>query len=63
MPVDPARAAGTRSVMNRTFYLCSNDCLAKFDRDPMTYAKRAMEAVPPASAARSERHAHGHGGC
>jgi YHS domain-containing protein len=63
MPVDLARAAATRSVMGRTFYLCSNDCLAKFDRDPLTYAKRAMEAMPPETAKRSERHAHHHGGC
>ncbi len=63
MPVDPARAAGTRSVMGRTFYLCSNDCLAKFDRDPMAYAHRPTEAVPPETAARSERHAHRHDGC
>ncbi len=64
MPVDPARAAGTRNVMGRTFYLCSKDCLDKFDRDPMSYAHRDMEAVPSAATASAQQpHAHRHGGC
>jgi len=41
MTVDPVRAAGTRVVMGRTFYLCSESCLATFDRDPEGYARRA----------------------
>ena len=59
MLIEPGDAAGTRSVMGRTFYLCSADCLAKFDHDPDTYAKRAPtdEARP---AQREHRH---HAGC
>ncbi len=62
MPVDPARAAGTRTLMGRTFHLCSKDCLDQFDRDPMAYAHRAMEAVPPTATA-PEHHGHRHAGC
>lgn len=55
MKVDPARAAGTRSVMGRSFYLCSAACLEKFDRDPEGYAERAYAA---AAAPGQERHQH-----
>jgi YHS domain-containing protein len=47
MDVDPAQAAGTRSVMGRTFYLCSAACLTKFDRDPEGYAQRASTGGTP----------------
>ncbi len=46
MPVDPARAEGTRTSMGRTFYLCSKACLEKFDRDPAAYAHQAMSDSP-----------------
>jgi P-type Cu+ transporter len=58
MNVDPARAAGVRSVMGRTFYLCSAVCLTKFDRDPEGYARRAA----PAAVAPGPRH-HQHQDC
>jgi len=48
MDVDPARAAGVRSVLGRTYYLCSKACLAKFDADPEGYAERAGPAAVPA---------------
>jgi YHS domain-containing protein len=60
MRVDPARAAGTRSSMGRTFYLCSKECLEKFDRDPMTYARRAIESAPGTA---THSGSHLHGGC
>lgn len=39
MQVDPAHAAGTRTIGGTTFYMCSADCLAKFDRDVASLAK------------------------
>ena len=38
MLVDPGEAAGQRSVDGKTFYFCSPDCLAKFDKSPQRYA-------------------------
>jgi len=58
MQVDPASAAGTRSVMGRSFYFCSALCLEGFDRDPKGYAERAYVA---ATARLRGRHQH-HGG-
>ena len=55
MNLDPARAAGVRSVMGRTFYLCSAACLAKFDRDPDGYAQRTGSAAVSAG---QEHHQH-----
>lgn len=42
MLVDPKQAAGQRVYEGKTYYLCSADCLAKFDQNPGRYA-------PPAS--------------
>jgi len=61
MQVDPARAAGTRNTMGRTFYLCSSVCLEKFDRDPESYARHAEVSAP--STMDAAGHRHGHGGC
>lgn len=59
MQIEPGDAAGTRTVGGRTFYLCSADCLAKFDRAPETYARRA-----PTDEARPAQGAHRHhAGC
>lgn len=59
MTVDPDRAAGTRSFGGRTFHLCSQSCLEKFDRDPASYAGRASDEEKNAAA-----HAgHGRHGC
>ena len=44
MTVDPARAAGSSRVGDRTFYFCSNSCKQKFDADPAAYG--ATEAKP-----------------
>lgn len=38
MQVDPEEAAGKRAYEGRTYYFCSPDCLAKFDRAPARYA-------------------------
>lgn len=39
MLVDPQQAAGQRTVEGRTYYLCSADCLKRFDQAPRHYAK------------------------
>jgi YHS domain-containing protein len=59
MTVDPDRAAGTRSFEGRTFHLCSQSCIEKFDRDPGSYARRASEEETNANAYSGRRH----GGC
>ena len=59
MQIEPGDAAGTRTGMGRTFYLCSADCLAKFDRDPDTYAKRS----PTDEARPAQREHRRHAGC
>ncbi len=46
MDVDVTRAAGTRSVVRGTVYLCSAACLAKFDSYPQEYAERVLPAAP-----------------
>ena len=35
MLVEPSEAAGKREFAGRTWYFCSADCLAKFDRTPL----------------------------
>jgi len=42
MQVDPSRAAGTRTIGATTFFLCSEDCLAKFDRDVARLAQTTI---------------------
>lgn len=37
MAVEPDRAAATREIGGRTYYLCSQDCAAAFDADPRRY--------------------------
>lgn len=37
MDIDPGRAAGTRVHDHTTLYLCSAECIAKFDKDPHRY--------------------------
>ncbi len=49
MAVDPAHAAGSSRVGDRTFYFCNPNCKAKFDADPAAYAGAARPqptAVP-----------------
>ena len=55
MDMDVTRAAGTRSAVGGTFYLCSEACLAKFDRDPEGYAQRIL---PTASLPGQEHQQH-----
>ena len=45
MTVDPAHAAGSSRIGNRTFYFCSTSCKQKFNADPAAYG-----AAAPASA-------------
>jgi len=47
MPVDPGRAAGTRTIGRTTFYMCSADCLAKFDHDAARLARNAGSGNRP----------------
>jgi len=37
MKLDPGGAAATRVIGGRIFYLCSEQCVATFDRDPHRY--------------------------
>jgi P-type Cu+ transporter len=50
MTVDPASAAGTFDYDGRTYYFCSQHCLAKFRANPAAYAEGAAKP-PPAPAA------------
>jgi YHS domain-containing protein len=59
MAVDPDRVAGTRTVGDRKFYLCSRSCLEKFDRDPDGYARRASGEEK----SHTDRSGHGRRGC
>ena len=45
MTVDPAHAAGSSRIGDRTFYFCSTSCKQKFNADPAAYG-----AASPASA-------------
>lgn len=40
MAVEPAKAAGTRLVDGATYFLCSQNCLDAFDKDPSRYARQ-----------------------
>lgn len=44
MTVDRSDAVGVRTASGSTFYFCSPDCLAKFDRDPGRYRQTAESA-------------------
>jgi len=37
MEVEPAKAAGTRLVDGATYFMCSQNCLDAFDKDPAMY--------------------------
>lgn len=52
MPVEPARAVGTRLVGGKTFFFCSQTCLDAFDRNPEAYPGKE-----PAGAGAGHRHA------
>ena len=45
MTVDPATAAGSSRIGDRTFYFCSTSCKQKFNADPAAYG-----AAPPETA-------------
>ena len=47
MTVDPAHAAGSSRIGDRTFYFCSASCKQKFNADPAAYGA----AVPASSSA------------
>ncbi len=49
MQVDPQRAAGMRTVGGSNFFLCSTNCLEKFDREPERYAQQPVNTEPPES--------------
>jgi len=39
MAIDPTKAAAVRAHQGKTYYLCSRQCLDKFDGDPRAYAR------------------------
>ena len=52
MTVDPATAAGSSRVGDRTFYFCSASCKQKFNADPAAYVagRRPSQNAAPADA-------------
>lgn len=70
METVPSSAAGTASHDGRTYYFCSQSCLAKFETDPSKYLGNRTE-LPPSSQPKSlytcamhpEVHQHGPGSC
>jgi Cu+-exporting ATPase len=46
MTVNPARATGTVSYQDRTYYFCSKGCAAKFQADPERYLHPAAQPEP-----------------
>jgi len=45
MKVDPAKAAGKHEHKGKTYYFCSNGCLAKFKADPEKYLTGAASPL------------------
>lgn len=41
MQVDPERPAGMRNINGQNYFLCSTNCLEKFDKEPERYASEA----------------------
>ena len=41
--VEPSRAAGESAFQQQTYYFCSQDCKAKFDREPLKYIQKTHE--------------------
>lgn len=48
MVVDPKSAAGKSEYKGKTYYFCSADCKADFDREPERYVggKQSGSAMP-----------------
>jgi Cu+-exporting ATPase len=46
MTVDPAHAAGSSRIGDRTFYFCSTSCKQKFNADPAAYGAAAAPVRP-----------------
>jgi YHS domain-containing protein len=40
MTIDPASAKGKIEHKGKTYYFCSDDCKAKFAKDPAQYAEK-----------------------
>jgi len=51
MNVDPKSASQSESFAGRTYFFCSQDCLAKFRSEPVLYARQRPE---PSEAAAGE---------
>ena len=39
MEIDPDKAAGTSTYLGKTYYFCSADCKATFDKEPAKHAR------------------------
>lgn len=46
MLVRAEEAAGQRAVQGRTYYFCSPDCAAKFDKAPRQYVPESIDDTP-----------------
>jgi P-type Cu+ transporter len=44
MSVDPKTAAGTSVYQGQTYYFCSTDCKAEFDKNPQKFTAKAAPA-------------------
>jgi Cu+-exporting ATPase len=49
MSVEPAKAAGSSAYQGKTYYFCSQHCLAAFKADPGKYAAKEKPAAPIAA--------------
>jgi Cu+-exporting ATPase len=54
MTVDPNDSAGEHKYENRTYYFCSESCLAHFKKDPTQYLKKSSEPAKMAAASSDE---------
>ena len=47
MTIDPAKAKGKADYKGKTYYFCSDDCKAKFDKEPAKYADKEKAPKRP----------------
>jgi P-type Cu+ transporter len=43
MVIEPAKAAAETTYRGQTYYFCSQECKAKFDKDPQKYANQVQQ--------------------
>jgi YHS domain-containing protein len=43
MKIDPAKAKGKAEHQGKTYYFCSDDCKARFEKEPAKFAEKKEE--------------------